>query len=47
MQGLKKEESDIFEGSRIYYNFIKSHITLNIRTPAEIANIELDLEGNK
>ncbi|MGQ9642181.1 MAG: hypothetical protein ACUVUF_08740 [Candidatus Bathycorpusculaceae bacterium] len=35
MRGLKKEESDILEGLRIYYNFIRPHMALNGMTPAE------------
>ena len=29
MRALKKEQSDILEGLRIYYNFIRPHMTLN------------------
>jgi len=47
MRGLKKEESDIIEGLRIYYNFIRPHMALNGRTPAEMAGINLQLEQNR
>ncbi|MDI6846931.1 MAG: hypothetical protein QMD23_02205, partial [Candidatus Bathyarchaeia archaeon] len=31
----------------IYYNFIRPHMSLNGKTPAEEAGINLKLEGNK
>jgi len=47
MRGLKKEQSDIIEGLRIYYNFIRPHMSLNGKTPAEMAGINLQLEQNR
>ena len=49
MRGFKNEESaqQIIEGFRAYYNFIRKHQSLKGKTPAEIANIDLNLEGNK
>ena len=49
MRGLKQEESaqKILEGFRAYYNFIRKHQSLKGKTPAEMANIDLGLEGNK
>jgi putative transposase len=47
MRGLKKEESDILKGLRIYYNFIRPHMALNGKTPAEVANINLQLGQNR
>jgi len=35
------------DGMRIYYNFIRPHMALNGKTPAEMANLDLGLEGNK
>jgi len=32
---------------RIYYNFIRSHMALNGKTPAQQANIDLKLGKNK
>lgn len=37
----------IIDGFRIYYNFIRPHMALNGKTPAEMASIDLDLEPNK
>jgi transposase-like protein len=49
MRGFKKEESaqQILEGFRAYYNFIRKHQSLNGKTPAETANINLGLERNR
>jgi len=47
MRALKKEDSDILEGLRIYYNFIRPHMALNGKTPAEVANINLQLGQNR
>ncbi|MCK4247635.1 MAG: integrase core domain-containing protein, partial [Methanomicrobia archaeon] len=48
-RGLKEiPSSRIFvEGFKNYYNFIRPHMSLNGKTPAEEAGIELGLEGNK
>jgi len=48
MRGLKQEESaqKILEGFRAYYNFIRKHQSLKGKTPAEMANMDLGLEGN-
>ena len=49
MRGFKTEESaqQIIEGFRAYYNFIRKHQSLKGKTPAEVANIDLNLDGNK
>ena len=47
MRALKKEESDILEGLRIYYNFVRPHMALNGKNPAEMAGINLQFEQNK
>jgi len=48
-RGLKElPQSRIFiEGFKNYYNFIRPHQALNGKTPAEIAGINLNLDGNK
>jgi len=49
MRGLDNDESAqlMMDGNRIYYNFIRPHMALNGKTPAEEAGINLDLEQNK
>lgn len=39
MRGIKTVETPIFEGNRIYYNFIRPHEGLDGKTPAEVAGI--------
>ena len=49
MRGLKTEETAkvIAEGFRTYYNFLRPHSTLNGKTPAKEAEINLELGRNK
>jgi transposase-like protein len=47
MRGLKKEDTPITRGFQIYYNFVKPHQSLNEKTPAQQANIDLKLGKNK
>lgn len=46
MRGVKSMETPIFEGNRIYYNFVRPHEGLDGKTPAEAAGIGL-CERNK
>jgi len=43
----KKEDTLITRGFQIYYNFIKPHMGLNGKTPAQKARIEVTTERNK
>ena len=48
LRALKSlNENQVIDGFRIYYNFIRPHQALNGKTPAEMANLDLGLEGNK
>ena len=49
MRGLDHEDSaqTMLDGMRIYYNFIRPHMALDGETPAEQANIDLELGNNK
>jgi len=42
MRGLKGKEtaSTIMDGQRVYYNFIRPHIALSGKTPAEKAGVQ-------
>ncbi len=49
MRGLKDREkaNTIMDGQRIYYNFIRPHMALNGKTPAQKAGIDLRLGDSK
>ena len=49
MRGLDRDESaqKFVEADRLYYNFLRPHMALNGKTPAEMANIKLNLEQNR
>jgi len=49
MRGLDEDSTaqTIMDGIRIYYNFIRLHMALNGLTPAEEANINLQLGQNR
>jgi transposase InsO family protein len=46
-RNLKKTDTPILDGQRIYYNHIRPHQALNGKTPAQAAGLELDLGENK
>jgi transposase InsO family protein len=46
MRSLKREDSPILDGYRIYHNHIRPHMALDGKTPAELAGIEVR-GGNK
>ncbi len=41
-RGLKKMETPVLDGMRVYYNFAKKHGALKGKTPAQEALIEID-----
>ena len=45
-RGLKKKDSPIIDGLRIYYNFTKKHSSFNDLTPTEASGININ-EKNK
>jgi transposase-like protein len=47
MRGLKIEETPIVDGHKIYYNFIKPHMGLEGKTPAQEAGLDLGLDGDR
>jgi transposase-like protein len=49
MRGLDNEESAsrMIEGQRLYYNYLRPHMALNGKTPAEVAGLDMKLEQNK
>ena len=42
MRGLKVEETPILTGMQIYHNFIRPHMALEGKTPAEAAGIKVE-----
>jgi hypothetical protein len=46
MRAIKKPDS-LIQGQRIYYDYIRPHMGLDGKTPAEAAGINLDLSENK
>jgi len=47
MRGLDSEKTAFVEGFQNYYNFLRPHMSLDGKTPAEVAGIDLNLEGNR
>jgi hypothetical protein len=45
MRGLKRMDSPILKGVQLYHNFIKPHMGLNGKTPAEAAGIQVKGEN--
>ncbi len=46
-RGLKKVDTQIINGQRIYYNFIRPHQALGGATPSQVAGVDLPLGNNK
>lgn len=46
MRAIKKPDSPVIDGYRIYYNFIRPHMAFCGRTPSEMAKFR-PLIGNK
>ena len=44
-RGLKKKDSPILSGLRVYHNFVRPHLALDGRTPAEAAGILVEGEN--
>ncbi len=47
MRGLKIENTPIVDGHQVYYNYIRRHMGLDGKTPAQEAGIELELGDNR
>jgi transposase-like protein len=43
-RNLKKDDSPILAGLQIYHNYVRGHMALNGKTPADLAGIEVDGE---
>ena len=45
MRSLKRSDTPILTGYRIYHNYIRPHMALDNKTPAEVAGIEVHGEN--
>lgn len=41
VRGVKKEDSVIIDGYQIYHNYLRPHISLDNKTPAEMCGIKV------
>ena len=46
MRGVKKENSIIFDGYQIFHNYVRTHSSLDGKTPSEACGIEIQ-DDNK
>lgn len=44
-RNLKKPNSPILTGLQIYHNYVRSHMGLNGKTPADLAGIQVEGEN--
>ena len=44
MRGIKKTDSVVFDGYQMYHNYLRPHMSLDGKTPSEMAGIAI--EGN-
>ena len=42
VRGVKKKDSVIFDGYQLFHNFVRPHMSLNGKTPAEMCGIEIN-----
>lgn len=42
MRGLKKQDTPIIEGYKIFHNFIRPHMAIEGKTPAEASGIKIE-----
>lgn len=45
VRGVKKSNSPLIEGYQIYHNYIRPHMALEGKTPADVAGIEVKGEN--
>ena len=42
MRGLKKMDTPVLDGYQIFHNYIRPHMSLDGKTPSEIAGIKIE-----
>jgi hypothetical protein len=45
VRGVKKSDSPLLSGLQIYHNYIRPHMALEGKTPAEVAGIKVEGEN--
>lgn len=45
VEGWKSKKTVLAEGQRLHYNFVKPHASLNGKTPAQAAKVEVKAES--
>ncbi|OLD21264.1 MAG: hypothetical protein AUF74_01570 [Thaumarchaeota archaeon 13_1_20CM_2_38_5] len=45
MRGIKKDNSVMFDGYQIYHNYLRPHMGLNGKTPAEACGVKITGEN--
>ena len=45
MRGIKKTDSIVFDGYQMYHNYLRSHMSLDGKTPSEACGIEINGEN--
>ena len=41
MRGIKKDDSVIFDGYQLFHNYLRPHMGLKGKTPAQVCGIEI------
>ena len=41
MRGVKTKDSMIFDGCQLYHNYIRPHMALDGKTPAEVCGVDV------
>ncbi len=42
MRGIKKTDSVVFDGYQMYHNYLRPHMSLDGKTPSEMAGIKIE-----
>jgi len=45
LRGLKKDDSTMLSGYQLYHNFIRPHMALDGKTPAEMCGLKVEGEN--
>ena len=45
MRGIKKSDTSVLTGYQIYHNYLRPHMSLDGKTPSEMAGIQIEGEN--